>query len=462
MNRSLYEDIPQVSKIIEDPDFKSKYTQFNPEIVSQLVRKAIDTVRRDIAEGRITSGVTEAISKTVAKTMNILLESSLKPVVNATGILLHTNLGRAPMAENARLNSILSQYSNLEFDLSVGKRGKRGSHVAKLISIVTGAEAGVLVNNNAAGVLLTLKVLAEGKEVIVSRGELIELGGSFRIPDIMRQSGAILREVGTTNRTHLKDYESAINEKTAMILKVHPSNYAIRGFSKSPSTHELADLAHRNNLPMVYDIGSGLLKPLNHKNFKDEPSCRESIDDGADLVTFSGDKLLGGTQAGFIVGKDKLTSRIKKNPLMRTYRLSKAHICMIEETLRLWLLPDSEVILRNPVMRLITISDDELKEHAEKLFELIKDIAEPFKPGIISTTGQMGGGSLPDIDFNSWGIELTPVGSAQSLLADLRSAKIPVISHIEDDKVILDVRTILPGQDQIVADSIKYAVQKQS
>ena len=393
--------------------------------------------------------------------LNILLESSLKSVVNATGILLHTNLGRAPMADNASLSDILRNYSNLEFDLLQGKRGKRGSHVSKLIQIVTGAESGVLVNNNAAGVLLTLKVLAEGKEVIVSRGELIELGGSFRIPDIMRQSGAILREVGTTNRTHLKDFELAINENTAMILKVHPSNYAIRGFTKSPSTEELANFAHRNNLPTVYDIGSGLLKPLNHRNFKEEPSCRESLDDGADLVTFSGDKLLGGTQAGFIVGSEKLISRIKKNPLMRTYRLSKAHICMIEETLRLWLLPDSEVIHRNPVMRLITISDNELKDHADSLMQIIKNNAEPFNPRIIQTIGQMGGGSLPDIDFNSWGIELTPIGSAQSLLADLRSAKVPVICHIVDDKVVIDVRTILPGQDQFVLDAIKYVVTKQ-
>jgi len=462
MSKELFKQIPQVSAIIDNPEFKTRYEGFNPEVVTKLVKSAIEDVRKQIIAGKIKDNIESFAQKIIESRLEILTERSLKAVVNATGILLHTNLGRAPMAENTRLSGILENYSNLEFDLSSGKRGKRGSHAKELIKIVTGAEAGVLINNNAAGVLLLLKVLAEGKEVIVSRGELIELGGSFRIPDIMKQSGAILREVGTTNRTHLKDYEQAINENTALILKIHPSNYVIKGFSSAPSNLELAELARKHNLPFANDIGSGLLKPLDHKNFKDEPSCREALEEGADVVLFSGDKLFGGTQAGFIVGKESIVGKISKYPLMRTYRLSKAHICMIEETLRLWLLPDSEVIKRNPVMRLITISDEELKTHAEALLKMIKPVAEIFSPKIIRVVGQMGGGSLPGIDFDSWGIELTPKGSAQSMLSNFRNAHTPVIGHIIDDKVILDVRAILPKQDEAVREAVAYVAKIQS
>ncbi len=456
MSNELFKEIPQISSIIDDPDFKREFERFNPEIVSRLVKKSIDEVRKEIGSGKIKENIPKAILNALDKNLGILKKSSLKPIINATGIVLHTNLGRAPMAENLRLQQISCNYSNLEFDLETGKRGKRGSHVKELIKLVTGAEAGVLVNNNAAGVLLMLKVLAEGREVIVSRGELIELGGSFRIPDIMRQSGAILREVGTTNRTHLRDYEEAINENTALILKIHPSNYAIRGFSSVPAEDELAELAKRHSTPFAHDIGSGLLKPLSHKYFREEPNCRESLEKGADIVLFSGDKLLGGTQAGFIIGREEYLSRIGKHPLMRSYRLSKAHICMIEETLRLWLLPDSEVIKRNPVMRMITIETDELKLHADKLYSMIVSKTKKFSPKVIPVTGQMGGGSLPDIDFESWAIELTPEGSAQTMLAKLRNADTPVIGHIIDDKVILDVRTVFDHQDEDLAEAVLY------
>lgn len=314
-----------------------------------------------------------------------------------------------------------------------------------------------MVNNNAAGLLLFLKVHAEGKEVLVSRGELIELGGSFRIPDVMKASGAKLVEVGTTNRTHLRDYESAITENTAIILKVHPSNYKIRGFTTSPTDEELAALAKKHNIIYAHDIGSGLLKPIDHLYFKEEPSCREALEAGADAVMFSGDKLLGGTQAGFIVGREAIVGKVGKFPMMRSLRLSKAHMCMIEETLRLWLLPDSEVIKRNPVMRMISIPILELKEHAENLHALISKKSPELEPRVISVIGHMGGGSLPDINFESWAVELTPKTSAQTLMDKLREAPTPVVARIIDDKVALDVRTIFPKDDEVISESVEYA-----
>jgi L-seryl-tRNA(Ser) seleniumtransferase len=302
-----------------------------------------------------------------------------------------------------------------------------------------------------------LKTHAEGREVIVSRGELIELGGSFRLPEVMQASGAVLREVGTTNRTHLKDYAGAINGNTAMILKVHPSNYAIRGFTACLTNAELVQLAREKGVIFCNDIGSGLIRRIEHPKFKDEPCLSETLEEGADAVLFSGDKLLGGTQAGFIVGSEKVAGACGKLPMMRSLRLAKAHMCMLEETLRIWLMPDAEVIKRNPVLRMISRSDEELKLHAEKLAESVNMVAPKAKPAVTPLIGQMGGGSLPDIDFNSFGIRLDWKGSPQDLLSRLRSHTTPVIARIDEDAVVIDARCILPGEDGIVVEAIKQA-----
>ena len=459
--QELFKAIPQVSAIIDNPEFVEKYGHFKQDFVTNLLREGLDSVRDLIKDGKIkdVNEVEKSVSGIIEKRLSILLNSSLKRVINATGIVLHTNLGRAPMMPNPVLKNILEGYCNLEYDLREGVRGKRGVHVRSILQVMTGAESVVVVNNNAAALLLLLKTHAEGKEVIVSRGELIELGGSFRLPEVMQASGATLHEVGTTNRTHLKDYAGAINEKTAMILKVHPSNYAIRGFTTCPTNTELAQLAKEKGVLYCNDIGSGLIRRIDHPKFKDEPCLSEALAEGADAVLFSGDKLLGGTQAGFIVGTEKAAGACGKLPIMRSLRLAKAHMCMLEETLRLWLLPDQEVIKRNPVLRMISRSDEELKLHAESLAQMVKKITPIAKPNVIPLVGQMGGGTLPDVDFNSFGIKLSWDGTAQDLLSRLRSYETPVIARIEDDAVVIDARCILPGEDEIIVKAIKSAYE---
>jgi L-seryl-tRNA(Ser) seleniumtransferase len=457
--QELFKAIPQVSAILENPEFASKYGHLRQEFVTNLLRDALESVRTQIKDGKIKdiSDVEKTVSKAVYSKLKVLVKSSLVRVVNGTGIVLHTNLGRAPMMPNPRLTDILEGYCNLEYDLKEGVRGKRGVHVRSVLQVMTGSESVVVVNNNAAALLLLLKTHADGREVIVSRGELIELGGSFRLPEVMQASGAILREVGTTNRTHLKDYAGVINEKTAMILKVHPSNYAIRGFTTCPTNSELSELAKSKGIIYCNDIGSGLIRRIDHPKFKDEPCLSEALADGADAVLFSGDKLLGGTQAGFIVGSEKVAGACGKLPMMRSLRLAKAHMCMLEETLRIWLLPDQEVIKRNPVLRMISRTDEELKLHAEKLSKMVNDSIPKAKPEVVPLVGQMGGGTLPDVDFNSFGIKLSWKGAAQDLLSKLRSFSTPVIARIEDDSVVIDVRCILPGEDEIVSKAINSA-----
>jgi L-seryl-tRNA(Ser) seleniumtransferase len=459
--QELFKAIPQVSTIIDAPKFQDRYGHIRPDFVTNLLREGLEQVRASIKDGKITdtAGVEKAVSKMIERKLSILLNSSLRRVVNGTGIVLHTNLGRAPMMPNPRLDDILEGYCNLEYDLKEGVRGKRGVHVRSVLQVMTGAESVVVVNNNAAALLLLLKTHAEGREVIVSRGELIELGGSFRLPEVMQASGAILREVGTTNRTHLKDYAGAINDKTAMILKVHPSNYAIRGFTTCPTNSELAQLAKEKGVIYCNDIGSGLIRRIDHPKFKEEPCLSEALTEGADAVLFSGDKLLGGTQSGFIVGTEKVAGACGKLPMMRSLRLAKAHMCMLEETLRIWLLPDQEVIKRNPVLRMISRSDEELKLHAQKLAEIVKIASPKSKPEVVSLVGQMGGGTLPDVDFNSFGIKLSWGGAAQDLLLKLRSFETPVIARVEDDSVVIDARCILPGEDEIVFKAIKSAYE---
>jgi len=450
----LLKEIPQVSLIIEQPEFKARYGRFEQNIVINLIREAINSVRQEIIDGSIKGNVQDEVLKAITKKLSILHNRSLIRIINATGIVLHTNLGRAPMRSNPYLSSILEGYCNLEIDLSTGKRGRRGVHVKTLLQVLTGAQTGVVVNNNASAILLFLKTHAAGKEVIVSRGELIELGGSFRLPEVMETSGAILREVGTTNRTHLHDYANAINEKTAIILKVHPSNYAIRGFSIAPTTLELSKLAKEKGVIFAYDIGSGLIRPVDHPNFRDEPNAVDAITDGADVILFSGDKILGGTQAGFIVGTENTAGACGKLPLMRSLRLSKGHMCMIEETLRVWLLPNDEVIKTNPVMRMISMTLPDLEIKARQLQEMVISLAPHFNPQIVSLKGQMGGGSLPDVDFDSFGVALNHKSNAQNLMAKLRSSIVPIIARVEEDKVVIDVRTLQDGEDKIVAEAL--------
>ena len=367
----------------------------------------------------------------------------LKKVINATGVVLHTNLGRAPLSEAARaaLDDVAQGYSNLEFDLNLGQRGKRGSDVESLLCQLTGAEAALVVNNNAAAVMFAIHTMANSAEVLVSRGELVEIGGSFRIPDIMRQSGAKLVEVGTTNKTRISDYRNAITQDTALFLKAHTSNYRIVGFTEETSRDELSELGKETNIPTLEDLGSGSLFHVD--GLPHEPTVIESIQAGIDVVTFSGDKLLGGPQAGIVVGKATWVEKMKKHPLMRILRLDKLTLAALEATLRAYLDPDAAPT-QIPTLHMLSTTREKLKKQAESLMNLMgKHTCSVLGAKVEETSGMVGGGAMPLAKLDSYAVTLSPkIFSAKSLETKLRNATPPVVARIHEDKVILDLRCI--------------------
>lgn len=380
---------------------------------------------------------------------------NLRRVINATGIIIHTNLGRSLIADEAvnAISEIAKNYSNLEYDISAGTRGHRNDHVEKILCSLTGAEAAVVVNNNAGAVLLCLFALASKREVIVSRGELVEIGGSFRIPDIMKLSGAVLTEAGTTNRTHLKDYEEAINENTAMLLKVHPSNFLITGFTSSPERKELAELAHRKNLIFMEDAGSGLL--IDPEKFlpslNNETSIKKSLEAGADLVTFSGDKMLGGPQLGIIAGKRELIDKLKKHPMLRALRADKITLAAFEATLKIYMRGSFDDI---PTLEMIRYSENFLKEKATKLATRLKSVKGVNDVEVIQTEDAAGGGSCPEKILKGFGVRVVVKNSAR-LQKKLRHSEIPIICNVHDDALIFHVRTLRNGEDEIITEELR-------
>ncbi|HOD55196.1 MAG TPA: L-seryl-tRNA(Sec) selenium transferase, partial [Candidatus Cloacimonadota bacterium] len=366
------------------------------------VKKYIEAYKRD--KGYLISDKEQFIAE-ISDYLKDLIKSPLKPVINATGIILHTNLGRAPLSKYILENSFktLSSYSNLEFDLNSGKRGNRNVHLSALIQLLTGAEDCLIVNNNVAAVFLCLNQFARNKEVIVSRSELIEIGGSFRIPDIMTSSGCILKEVGTTNCTRLSDYEENINDQTAMIFKAHQSNYYILGHTESVEIEALSSLAKKNNLPFLYDIGSGLLKQIDMLDPLNEPNVSECLTKGVDLITFSGDKLLGGPQCGIIAGKKTLIDQLAKNPLMRVLRVDKLTLRVLHECLALYC-DESQLLKHNPLFQMLKQTESELKRRAQKCFSLLKKAGIESK--IMPAKACTGGGTLPDLELVSYEVQL--------------------------------------------------------
>ena len=424
--------------------------------LSDAVRKAIGTRRQLLLEQmsqdfpKTTENASlseQTIRDIVLDEAKLILSSNkqlgLKKVINATGIVLHTNLGRAPLSEAARaaLNNVAQGYSNLEFDLHLGKRGKRGSDVESLLCQLTGAESALVVNNNAAAVMFAIHTMANAAEVIVSRGELVEIGGSFRIPDIMRQSGAKLVEVGTTNKTRISDYRDAITQDTALLLKAHTSNYRIVGFTEEASRDELSKLSREKSIPTLEDLGSGSL--LYVDGLPHEPTVTESIQAGIDVVTFSGDKLLGGPQAGIVVGKATWVEKMKKHPLMRILRLDKLTLAALEATLRTYLDPDI-AHTHIPTLQMLSTNREKLKKQAESLMNLMgEQTCSVLVAKVEETLGMVGGGAMPLAKLDSYAVTLSPkIFSAKSLETKLRNATPPVVARIHEDKVILDLRCI--------------------
>lgn len=456
-----YRNIPKVDSLMENEKIKGLFDITTRELVLECARKATEDIRVHINnnpnnEDSINAEIKNIVDK-IIKDAHKLLSYNMKRVINGTGTILHTNLGRAVISQDAakRLSSIVTGYSNLEFDLEEGHRGSRYSHFENIVCRITGAEAAIAVNNNAAAVLLILSTMAKDKEVIVSRGELVEIGGSFRVPDVMKQSQAKLVEVGTTNKTHLYDYEQNITAETAALLKVHTSNYKIVGFVESVSIEELSILGKKHNIPVIEDIGSGVLVDLSKYGLTYEPTVQNSIKIGADIVCFSGDKLLGGPQAGIIVGKKQYIDKIKKHPLNRALRIDKFTAAILESVFHEYI--DEEKAINNiPVLKMINKNVEHVMMDAEKLADKLKEMSEFIEISIEECLSQIGGGSLPLERIKSYSVSLKPkTMSCASFERKLRDAEVPLIGRVVNDTFHIDLRTVLEGEDQIVYNEIK-------
>jgi L-seryl-tRNA(Ser) seleniumtransferase len=456
--------IPSVDELLSRPRLAAFAKRINRDLLVALLRDVLAELRAQITGPQsvtVRSLDVFSIEELIAAEVDRILHPSLQPVINATGVILHTNLGRAPLSPAVvdAIKTSATQYSNLEYDLEAGARGKRDTHTAELLARLTGAEDAIVVNNCAAAVLLVLAALAQGGEAIVSRGELIEIGDGFRIPEIMAQSGAILREVGTTNRTRLRDYENAINENTRVLLRVHPSNFKITGFAEKPSLAELVALSAGSSVPLVEDLGSGSLVDLAASGFA-EPTVRHSIDAGVGLVLFSGDKLLGGPQAGIIAGKKDLVQRVRKHPLFRALRVDKLTIAALEVTLNAYLRSAWDEI---PAQRMIRMTAQELQRRSESFLQQMKSLAPAdAQLEIADGFSLAGGGSTPDQSLPSKIIRITcaryPAAKLEQRLRRTASG-ISVIARVEDNLVILDLRTVFPEQELQLAATLAAALR---
>lgn len=455
--------LPSVDKLLQSTELQSLLADYGRIATTDAVRQVLDQLRQQLRAGQPLTPETVAIpalAGRVSGQLGQLFAPRLRSVFNLTGTVLHTNLGRAllPQAAVDAVVQALTTPANLEYDLATGGRGDRDDLVEELICRLTGAEAATVVNNNAAAVLLTLSTLATGKQVVVSRGELVEIGGAFRIPDIMARAGCQLVEVGTTNRTHARDYEGAITEQTALLMKVHTSNYAIQGFTKAVSDAEVTTIAHANDLQMVVDLGSGTLVDLRQWGLPHEVTVRETIEAGADVVTFSGDKLLGGPQAGIIVGRKDLITKIKKHPLKRALRVGKLTLAALEPTLRLYLHP--EALAQNlTTLRLFTRPQDDMQAQADMLAPMLQHVlGADWTVTTAELHSQIGSGALPVDNLPSWGLQIYPTSGKQAgrqlqqLEARLRALPRPVIGRLHDDALWLDLRCLeADAQDAFIA-----------
>jgi L-seryl-tRNA(Ser) seleniumtransferase len=461
----LLRKIPSVDELLLQPRLAALASRIERQHLVELTRSVLASVRARIAAGEELHPLAvepDHLLSAIAAEVEQLFAPSLRPVINATGVILHTNLGRAPLHRAIAEEFLRSatQYSNLEYDLFAGARGKRDVHVAHLIERLTGAESAIVVNNCAAAVLVTLAALARGGEVIVSRGELVEIGGGFRIPEVMEQSGAILREVGTTNRTRIADFENAINEKTRLLLRVHPSNFKITGFTERPGAAELSALSKRAGVPLAEDLGSGCLADLSAYGIN-EPTVRQSVETGFSLVLFSGDKLMGGPQAGIIAGKKELVAKIRRHPLFRALRVDKLTIAAIQVTLSAYLRGAWDEI---PALRMLRIPLEEIARRAE---DFLSALRAKIPPGaahceIIDGDSVAGGGSTPEQSLPTKLIRIRSSHSSASQLEQrlrLPAEGISVVARVEENALVLDLRTVFPEQDLALAAGLIAALR---
>ena len=470
---ALFQKLPSTDELLRQPDMQALIEREGHSAVAESIRVVLARLRQEIGNRQFDEKsldlALDGLSAAVERQLRQSLGYSLLPLVNATGVILHTNLGRAPLAVAAldHVRATASAYSNLEFDLATGERGKRDMHVdrlfRKLLSddlldarsspAISTAISTVVVNNNAAAVLLALNSLAEGGEVIVSRGELVEIGGAFRIPDVMSKSSAMLREVGTTNRTRIADYESAINDRTRLLLRVHRSNFEITGFTEQPGLDELVALARSRNLPLMEDLGSGALVDLRSVGINGEPGVLDSLRAGVDIVTYSGDKLLGGPQAGLISGRADLVARMRSNSLFRALRVDKLTYAALEATLLAYVKRDHDAV---PVLRMMRLSKGEIARRAEKIVSTVESAqvkSAALKLELLDGESVIGGGAAPSAVLPTRLIALTHSDlSADELSTRLRASTPPIIARVEEGRVLIDLRTVFPEQDEVLVE----------
>lgn len=441
----LLRKIPSMTLLLEQPEFEKLLSRTSRKHLLTVIREVLTEKRKGILSNRNPDLDLPTLWREIELKLSAKAAYHLRRVINGTGVIIHTNLGRSLLAAEAleQIQTVAQYYSNLEFDLELGQRGSRYSHVVELLMELTGAEAALVVNNNAAAVLLALNTLALGKEVIVSRGQLVEIGGSFRIPEVMTRSGAILREVGATNKTHLRDYEAAVTEQTALLLKVHTSNYRIVGFTSEVPLEDLVALGKSHDLPVMEDLGSGSLIDVSSFGLEKEPTVGEVVHAGADVVTFSGDKLLGGPQAGIIVGRKKYIQALRSNPLNRALRIDKLTLAALEATLKLYR-NEEQAVKDIPTLAQLAVPLPGLRERAKNLYRLLKKIPVPgLTIEIIPTTSQVGGGALPLSYLNSYALAFASARhSSAEMERRFRSFSLPIIGRIEKEHFLLDVRTL--------------------
>jgi len=454
---NMLRSLPAIDRILREQTLQDLAMQLPQDILSQSVQEQIAALRHEILETGNAIAVErlqpENIATKAALNCRLILQPSLRKVINATGTLLHTNLGRAPLSEQSlrAINDVATGYSNLEIDLNTGRRGERFSHVESLLTRLTGAEAALVVNNNSGAVLLALTALGKGREAIVSRGELVEIGGAFRIPEVMEAGGVALCEVGASNRTHLHDYERAVNDNTALLLKVHTSNYRIVGFTKEVTAKELLPLAREKDLVLMEDLGSGLLIDLSAYGLEREPTVPEVVKAGVDVITFSGDKLLGGPQAGIIVGREDLIKKLRKHPLARALRIDKLTLAALESTLQLYLQPN-QALQELPVLKMFTAASDEQKERCQRLFDQLTEAPLAAEIKLVADVSRVGGGAMPLTELPDWAIEINPhSGRAAELAKKLRSYSPAVVIRVQNDCLLVNLRAVFAEEEALLA-----------